>query len=139
MSEWTFAMLKPETVRLGLIGKVIGILEERRLKIVAMKLIQITRKQAEKLYEMHRGKQFYSGLVNHILSGPVVVMVVKGNNVIKDLRKVAGVTDPAKAELGTIRGDYGISINENIIHAADSPENAEREIKIFFRPDEILS
>lgn len=135
----TFAMLKPETVRLGLIGKVIGMLEERRLKIVAMKLIQVTRKQAAKLYEMHHSKPFYRGLVNHILSGPVVVMILKDNNVVKDLRQLAGVTDPAKAEAGTIRSDYGISINENIIHAADSPENATREIKIFFRQNEILS
>lgn len=139
MSELTFAMLKPETIRLNLIGKVIGRLEERRLKIVAMKLIQVTRKQAEKLYEMHRGKPFYRGLVNHTLSGPVVVMVVKGNNVVKGLRQIVGATDPAKAEAGTIRSDYGISINENIIHAADSLENATREIEIFFKPDEILS
>lgn len=139
LSELTFAMLKPEAIRLNLIGKVIGRLEERRLKIVAMKLIQVTRKQAEKLYEMHRGKPFYRGLVNHTLSGPVVVMVVKGNNVVKGLRQIVGATDPSKAEAGTIRSDYGISINENIIHAADSLENAAREIKIFFKPDEILS
>lgn len=139
LSELTFAMLKPETVRLNLMGKVIESLEERRLKIVAMKLIKITRKQAEKLYEMHRGKPFYRELVNHILSGPVVVMVVKGNNAVKGLRQIVGATDPAKAESGTIRGDYGISTTENIIHAADSLENAEREIKIFLSPDEILS
>jgi len=139
LSELTFAILKPESARLNLIGKVIERLEERRLKIVAMKLIKITRKQAEKLYEMHRGKPFYRELVNHILSGPVVVMVVKGNNAVKGLRQIVGATDPAKAESGTIRGDYGISTTENIIHAADSHENAEREIKIFLSPDEILS
>lgn len=139
LRERTFAMLKPETLRFNLIGKVIERLEEKQLKIVAMKLIQVTHKQAEKLYEMHRGKPFYRGLVNHILSGPVIVMVLKGDNVIRGLRKLVGATDPAKARAGTIRADYGISIDENIIHAADSPENAEREIKIFFKPDEILS
>ena len=139
MNGQTFAMLKPETLKLNLIGKVIERLEEKRLKIVAMKLIKVTSKQAEKLYEMHKGKPFYRGLVNQVLSGPVIVMVVEGDNVIKGLRQLVGATDPAKAGAGTIRGDYGVSINENIIHAADSPENAEREIKIFFKPDEILS
>ena len=139
MSELTFAMLKPETIKLGLIGEIIESLEERRWKIVAMKLIKVTRKQAEKLYEIHKGNPFYRGLVKHILSGPVVVMVVKGNRVVKGLRKAIGATDPKKARAGTIRTDFGVSIEQNIIHAADSLENAEREIKIFFKPNEILS
>ena len=138
MTEQTFAMLKPETLRFKLIGNVIERLEGRQLKIVAMKLIKVTPKQAAKLYEMHKGKPFHRGLVSHILSGPVVVMVLKGDNAVKGLRQMIGATDPAKAKAGTIRADYGISIDENIIHAADSPENAARELKIFFKPNEIF-
>ena len=137
--ERTFAILKPETVSNRLVGEVIGRLEKAGFKILAMKLIWATREQAEKLYEVHVGKPFYLELINHITSGPIVPMVLEAEDAVSRLRKLIGATDPAKAEPGTIRGDLGITITKNIIHAADSPESFEREHKIFFSQGEILS
>ncbi|HYB93120.1 MAG TPA: nucleoside-diphosphate kinase [archaeon] len=137
--EQTFVMLKPETVMHGLIGEVTARIEKMRFTILSMRMIWVTPKQAEKLYEMHKGKPFYDKLIGHILSGPVIVMIVQGASVVKGMRQIIGATDPAEAEAGTIRGDYGLTKTENVIHAADSLKNAEREIRIFFRSDEILS
>jgi len=123
----------------GLIGEVTARIEKRGFSVVAVRMIKVTQKQAEKLYEMHKRKPFYNKLIRHILSGPVIVMVVEGPNVVKVLRQMIGATNPAKADIGTIRGDYGLTETKNVIHAADSLKNAKREIKIFFKPDEILS
>lgn len=137
--EQTFTMLKPETIMRGLIGEVIARIEKRGFNVVAMKMVNVTPKQAATLYEMHKGKPFYNKLIRHIRSGPVVVMVVEGPDVVKSLRQMIGATNPSKAEKGTIRGDYGLTETKNVIHAADSLKNAKREIKIFFSKDEIFS
>lgn len=139
MSERTLVFLKPEAVARGLIGEILMRIERKDLCIAAMKLMQMSREQAEKLYEMHRGKKFYEELIKHVTSSPVLAVVVEGPNAIKVLRKLAGATDPTEAEAGTIRGDYALQVTPNVIHAADSQENASREIPIFFSQKEILS
>jgi len=138
LNERTLVFLKPEAVMRGLIGEIITRIEKRGLTIAAMKLVQLTSKQAGEIYEMHRGKDFYQPLIEHVTSGPVLAMVIEGPNAISILRSMIGKTNPVEAQPGTIRGDYAITTTKNIIHAADSTENAEREIKIFFSPDEIL-
>ncbi|KLO22667.1 nucleoside diphosphate kinase [Marinitoga sp. 1197] len=136
--EREFLFLKPNTVRRGLVGEVISRLERRGIKIIAMKMIWVTENQAKELYKEHEGKSFYNELIEFVLSGPVVVMVLEGPRVIEMVRHIIGNTDPLKASPGSIRGEFGMSITKNIVHASDSPENAEREIKIFFKEDEIL-
>lgn len=135
--EDVFIMLKPEAVKHNLIGRIIDRIEKAGFKIVAMKMLRASLDQAERLYEVHKGKPFYEELIRHITSGPIVAMVVRGENAVKKLRKMAGATDPREAEKGTIRGDFGISITENVIHVADSLENSRREIPIFFSEMEI--
>ena len=139
MIERTFAMLKPDAVTRGLTGQVIARLEAEGLKVVAMKMLKVERQMAERLYEIHKGKPFYDGLVEYSMSGPVVAMILKGEGAVRRLRQVIGATDPAKAEPGTIRREFGLEVLKNVIHAADSPENAEREMQIFFEKSEILS
>lgn len=139
MVEKTFVFLKPETIMRGLVGETVSRIENKGFNIAAMKLLWMTRDQAERLYEMHRGKKFYEQLVEHVTSSPIVAMVVEGPCAIQAVRKMVGATNPIEAEPGSIRGDYGLVTTCNIIHASDSPENAQREIKIFFREDEILS
>jgi nucleoside-diphosphate kinase len=134
----TFAFIKPDGVQRGLIGKVIERFENRGMKILAMKLINITPEQAKEHYKEHEGKDFYDPLLNYIMSGPVVAMVIEGRDCVKQIRKLAGDTDPKDAEPGTIRYDFAQLISRNIIHAADSDSSAEREIAIYFKPNEIL-
>ncbi len=138
MSERTFVFLKPETIMRGLIGEVLSRIEKKGFNIAAMKLIQMSERQAEQLYEIHRGKPFYASLIEHVRSGPVVAMVVEGPTVVKAIRKLIGTTNPVEAEAGSVRGTYGLVTTCNVIHAADSSQNAEREIAIFFKPDEII-
>jgi len=138
MIERTFAMLKPDAVTRGLIGQVIARLEAEGFKVAAMKMLKVDKKMAERLYEIHKGKPFYDGLIEYSMSGPVVVMILEGEGAVRRLRQVIGATDPAKAEPGTIRRDLGLGVLKNVIHAADSPENAEREMQIFFEESEIL-
>lgn len=139
MVEKTFVFLKPETIMRGLVGETVSRIENKGFNIAAMKLVWMTRDQAERLYEMHRGKEFYEQLIEHVTSGPIVAMVVEGPYAIRAVRKMVGATNPVEAEPGSIRGDYALVTTSNIIHASDSQENAEREIKIFFRKEEILS
>jgi len=139
MIERTFTMIKPDAVERGLTGQVIARLEAKGLKVVAMRMIKIDNKMAKKLYEVHKGKPFYGGLIEYAMSGPVVTMVLEGEDAVRRLRQVIGATDPSKAEPGTVRRDFGITVLKNVIHAADSPENAEREMRIFFKKSEILS
>jgi len=139
MDEKTFVMLKPESVAGGHVGEILMRVEKAGFRLQAMKLVKVTLGQAEKLYEMHVGKSFYGDLINHIMSGPTLPMVVEGKEAVKRVRGMVGATNPEKAEAGTIRRDFGLSVTKNAIHAADSPENAEREIKIFFKPEEILT
>jgi len=132
-------LLKPETVSRGLVGEIISRIEKRGLSITSLKIVLVTRRQAEKLYVMHRGRPFYESLIEHITSGPVVAMLVEGLNVVRVMRQMIGATNPSEADPGTIRRDYGLTITKNAIHVADSLENAEREIKIFFKSEEIIS
>ena len=138
LTERTLVFFKPETVKRRLMGEVLSRMEKKGLTIKAMKLTQITQEQAEKIYEMHKNKIFYERLIKHITSAPVLAMIVESPDSVSTIREMIGETDPLKAQPGTIRGDLSLSIHENIIHAADSIENAEREIKILFKPEEIL-
>jgi nucleoside-diphosphate kinase len=137
--ERTFVMLKPSTVARGLVGNVVARLEAKGFKIVAMKLTWVTQEQAAKLYAVHKGKPFYDSLVQFITSGPIVAMVLEGDEAVKVMRKLIGATNAKEAEPGTIRGDLAMSNQKNAIHASDSVENAKNEMDIFFKPEEILS
>jgi len=136
--ERTLIILKPDAVQRGLVGQIVTRLENKGLQIVGMKLMQISRKLAETHYEPHRGKPFYAGLVNFMTSSPVVVLALEGKDAIAISRKLMGATFGSKAEPGTIRGDFGVSNSFNLIHGSDSPESAQRELGLFFRPEELL-
>jgi len=137
-TQQTFVMIKPDGVARCLTGEVIKRLESQGLKILAMKMLMLDKGTAERLYSVHRGKNFFEGLVEFVTSGPVVTMILEGENAVSLVRKTIGATDPAKAEPGTIRGDFGGGVMTNIIHAADSPENAKKEMETIFKPDEIF-
>jgi len=139
LRQRTFIMLKPETVARGFVGKIITRIEKTNLKIIAMKLIKTSPDQAEILYEIHKGKSFFSKLVDHITSGPVIVILVEGDEAVVIIRKLCGKTNPLAAEAGSIRKLYGLNITMNAIHAADSIENAQRESRIFFESTEIIN
>ncbi len=132
MMKTTFLMVKPDGVQRGLVGDVMKRIEKRGLRIVAMKMMSLDEETAGEHYTEHKGKDFYEPLIDYITSGPVVAMAVKGDSAISLVRKMVGATDPQDANPGTIRGDYGIDIGRNIVHAADSPESADRELGIFF-------
>ena len=134
----TYAMVKPDGVKRGLVGEVVRRLEHKGFRIVGMKLMQIPRETAERHYGEHQGKPFFEGLVSFITSGPVVAMVVEGENAILEWRKMMGATDPKDAAPGTLRADFASTIDENVAHGSDAPETAEREIGIFFKPEELL-
>lgn len=138
MAERTFVMLKPDTIQRDLVGEILGRIERRGLKIVAMKLVQLDGEKAKELYAQHEGKHFYDKLIEYATSGPSVVCVVEGLHAIKAVRKLIGATDPIEADAGSIRGDYGLFMRRNVVHAADSPDTAEREMRIFFEPREII-
>jgi nucleoside-diphosphate kinase len=136
--ERTFAMVKPDGVRRGLVGDVVKRLETRGFRIVGMKLMHISRELAQRHYGEHEGKPFFEGLVSFITSGPVVAMVIEGENAILEWRKMMGATNPKDAAPGTVRGDYALVIDENVVHGSDAPATAEREIGIFFERSELL-
>lgn len=131
--EKTFVMIKPDGVRKGLTGEIITRFERRGLIIEKLYKKTLSRAEAEELYSVHRGKDFFEDLVNYVTSGPVVLMVVSGPAAVKLVRTMLGATNPQEAAPGTIRGDYATDISENVIHGSDSVESAEREIAIFFR------
>ena len=135
MLERTFILFKPDSIARGLVGEIISRFEKKDLKIVALKLVRMDINLAKKLYSIHLGKKFYDELIAYVTSGPVIIMVIEGANAVKLIRKIIGATDPLEAEMGSIRGDYGSDITYNLIHASDSLETAEREIKIFFNTD----
>jgi nucleoside-diphosphate kinase len=140
MSERTFVMVKPDGVQRGLVGEVISRLEERGLKLVAAKFMQIDRDLAEEHYGEHEGKPFFQGLVSFITSGPVMAMVWEGADAIRQVRRMMGATDPAEAAPGTIRGDLGLDLGRNVIHGSDNedPGANEREIDLFFDESELV-
>lgn len=139
VKERTFVMLKPDAVQRGLIGEIIRRFERKGIKVVAMKFVSVSRDLAEKHYAVHKGKSFFEPTVKYITSSSVVAMVLEGNNVIEMVRHMMGKTDPQKAEMGTIRGDFGQFIGRNLVHGSDSVETAEFEINLWFKPGEIVS
>ena len=134
MIQRTLVLVKPDGVRRKLVGEVVRRLEQKTLDIVALKMITIDRDLATAHYAEHVEKPFFGELLEFITSGPVVAMAVEGDEAITVVRQMMGATDPKKATQGTIRGDYGLITTENIVHGSDSPESAERELKLFF-PD----
>ena len=140
MSERTFVMVKPDGVQRGLVGEVISRLEERGLKLVAAKFVQIDRDLAEQHYGEHEGKPFFEGLVEFITSGPAMAMVWEGGDATRQVRRMMGATDPADAAPGTIRGDLGLDLGRNVIHGSDheDPGANEREIDLFFEESDLV-
>ncbi|MCX7654228.1 MAG: nucleoside-diphosphate kinase [Fervidobacterium sp.] len=136
--ERTFIILKPNAVRRGLVGEILKRFEQRGIKIVGLKFLKMSREQAEKLYEPHKGKTFYEELLNFMLSGPVVAIILEAPRVLELVRHIVGATDPLKAEAGSIRGEFALTVTKNLIHASDSLESFEREASIFFTEDEII-
>jgi len=137
--ERTLVLIKPDGVQRGLVGKIVGRLESKGLKIVGMKLIKVTEELAEQHYGEHTDKPFFVELVKFITSSPVVAMAISGDNSVQVVRSVMGSTDPQQASPGTIRGDLGLSIGMNLIHGSDSTESAARELELFFRSSELLN
>ena len=136
--ERTFVAIKPDGVKRGLIGKNLERFENKGFKIVAMKLLQVTPEIAAKHYEEHYGKPFYNRLVHYITSGPIVAMVIEGYEAVESVRHMVGATSPLKADMGTIRADFAQVMEYNVVHASDSLESAQREIAIYFKPEEIF-
>ena len=137
--ERTLVLLKPDAVRRRLIGELIKRIEQKNLDIVALKMIRVDKNLAEAHYAEHRGKPFFPELIEFITSGPVVAMVVEGPGAISVIRRLMGKTNPFEAEPGTIRGDFGLDKQYNLIHASDGPETARKEIELFFSADELVS
>jgi len=135
--EQTFLMVKPDGVQRGLVGSIISRMEQKGLKMVAMKMMQIPLELAERHYREHKGKVFYEGLIEFITSAPVVAMVWEGDNAVEMCRTLIGATDPIKSAPGTMRGDLAIFTGKNLVHGSDSLESARREIELFFNRSEI--
>jgi nucleoside-diphosphate kinase len=134
--EQTLILVKPDGVQRGLIGAIIGRFEQRGLKLVAMKFIQMSRELAEAHYAVHKERPFYNSLVEYITSGPVVAMVWAGKDAVAAARATIGATNPVAAAPGSIRGDLAMEIGRNLVHGSDSPENAINEVNLFFAPEE---
>lgn len=137
--EKTFLAVKPDGVQRGLVGNIIGRFEAKGFKLVGLKLMQVSRELAETHYGEHKEKPFFKGLVDFITSGPVVGMVWEGKGVIAASRKIIGATNPLNSDNGTIRGEFGVDVGRNIIHGSDAPETAEREIALWFKPEELVT
>ncbi|MCX7925315.1 MAG: nucleoside-diphosphate kinase [Fimbriimonadales bacterium] len=134
----TLVFVKPDGVRRGLVGEIIQRFEKRGIRIVGLKMVHPTRELAEKHYAVHRDKPFFEGVVNFITSGPVVAMVLECPNAIEVTRQMMGATNPINAAPGTIRGDFGLDIEQNIIHGSSDPEAAEYELNLWFKPEELV-
>ncbi len=137
MTEQTLSIIKPDGTQRNLIGKIISKFESQGLSVVAMRRQCLSQKEAEGFYAVHKSRPFFGELVQMMTSGPVVLMVLRGENAISRNREIMGATDPAKAAPGTIRKEFAKSIGENTVHGSDSPENAKIEISYFFRETEI--
>ena len=137
--ERTLILVKPDGVQRCLSGEIITRLERRGLKIIALKMLWMDRALAEKHYAVHKDKPFFGDLVKFITSGPIIAAVFEGEKAVEAARQTMGSTDPKKAAPGTIRADLGINMEHNMVHGSDSPENAQKEISIFFKPEEILT
>jgi nucleoside-diphosphate kinase len=137
--EQTLSIIKPDAVKENHIGEIVARFEKNGLSITAMKMLQLTKAQAMQFYVEHKERPFYNDLTNFMTSGPVVVMVLEGENAIMKNRDLMGATDPSQAKPGTIRKDFAQSKQSNAVHGSDSPESAKREITFFFQPQEIIS
>ncbi|MGD1931595.1 MAG: nucleoside-diphosphate kinase [Leptolyngbyaceae cyanobacterium] len=137
--ERTFIMIKPDGVQRGLVGEVISRFERKGFTLVGMKLMAVSRELAEKHYGVHKDKPFFAGLVEFIISSPVVAMVWEGDSVVTSGRTLIGATNPISSAPGTIRGDFGITIGRNLIHGSDAIETAQQEIALWFKEDELTS
>lgn len=137
--ERTLSIVKPDAVSKHNIGNIIAKLEKSGLTIVAARMTHLTKAQAEAFYAVHKGRPFYNDLVNFMTTGPILVMVLEGENAITKNREIMGATDPKKAASGTIRAEYASNIEENAVHGSDAPDTAKTEINFFFKPEEILS
>ena len=135
----TLVLVKPDGVQRALVGKILARFEERGMKIVGLKIVQVSRELAEKHYAVHKGKFFYEGLVSYITSSPVVALVLEGHEAIGAVRAMVGATRPWEAAAGTIRGDYAMMGLRNLIHASDAEETAKNEIALWFKPDELAT
>jgi nucleoside-diphosphate kinase len=136
--ERTLILVKPDGVQRGLIGSIVNRFEQRGLKLVGMKFLQMSDELAARHYSVHQGKPFYDSLVEYIVSGPVAAMVWEGKSAVSAARLTMGITNPSQAAPGTIRGDYGMEIGRNLVHGSDSAENAVNEVKLFFTPEELV-
>ena len=136
--ERSLVLIKPDAVQRALAGQIISRLEMKGLKIVAMKMLHMDKNLAQRHYAIHEGKVFFDDLVSFITSSPLIAIVFQGENAVQIIRQMIGETDPTKASVGTIRGDFGIDVGHNLVHGSDSPENARREVDLFFSPEEIL-
>ncbi|HRE25244.1 MAG TPA: nucleoside-diphosphate kinase, partial [Anaerolineales bacterium] len=137
--EKSLVIIKPDGVQRGLVGEILGRLERRGLRLVAMKMQSVSPELAARHYAVHQGKPFYDGLVSYISSSPVVVLAVEGNKAIEAVRQTVGATNPTAAAPGTIRADFGLEIGRNLIHASDGPETAAQELALWFGPEEFVS
>lgn len=137
--ERTLIIVKPDGVQRGLTGAIISRLENRGLKLVGMKLLAVSDELARRHYAIHEGKPFFPGLITYITSSPVVVIAAVGTNAVKVVRQLCGATNPVDAGPGTIRGDFGLEIGRNLIHASDSIENGQQEVALWFEPAELIA
>ncbi|GKT11719.1 MAG: nucleoside-diphosphate kinase [Thiomicrorhabdus sp.] len=135
--ERTFSIIKPDAVKRNLIGQITQRFEENGLRVVASKMKRLTQGEAQGFYAEHDGREFYEGLVEYMTSGPIIVQVLEGDDAIVKNREIMGLTDPSKAEEGSIRSDFALSLRENSVHGSDSPESAQREIGYFFNSNEL--
>ncbi|HOP60680.1 MAG TPA: nucleoside-diphosphate kinase [Candidatus Saccharicenans sp.] len=132
MSEKTLAIIKPDAVKKRVIGRIIQRIEDEGFNILGLKMVQLTLEEAKKFYAVHKDKPFYDSLTEFMSSGPIVVLLLEGEQAIKHWREVMGATNPAEARPGTLRREFGFSIERNTVHGSDSPQTAETEIKFFF-------
>lgn len=137
--ERTFIAIKPDGVQRGLVGQIISRFETKGFTLVGLKIMTVTKELAEKHYDVHKERPFFSSLIEFIKSGPLVAMVWEGEGVVASARKIIGATNPLTAEPGTIRGDYGISVGRNLIHGSDAIETAQTEINLWFKEEELVS
>lgn len=138
MTETTLLMIKPDAVQRALIGRIISRIEEKGLQIIGLRMISLTDSMVDKLYDIHISKNFYSVLKSFILSGPIVAIAIQGKNAVKVVRKLAGITNSPEADPGTIRGDFGLDLTKNIVHASDEVERAQYELGILFRNNDLV-
>lgn len=137
--ERTLVLIKPDGVQRGLSGRILARLEDKGLRLIAAKMLQMSRGLAERHYAVHKGKSFYEPLIEYITSGPVVAFVLEGRDAVAVVRRMMGPTDGAEAPSGTIRGDYAMTKRCNLIHGSDTPETAEQEVSLFFKPHELVA